>query len=164
MVPEQTLVLIDIAYSNDVDVLAVVPTWHTKNISDQEILPVGYKIIRRDRQEDRRVGGVLLAVKDTFETGRFSFSSKTVELVSTAILSRNSKILLEICYRAPDFFKEFVSELHRFLKLATDSFFEDIILIGDFNFPKIVWNNGSGFSNLNMEHCFCDIMTEYNFL
>ena len=142
--------------------MAVVESWLTKNIRDNEILPVGYKIIRRDRRGGG--GGVLLAVQECIQTESISFSSSTLELAATVILTWNTKVLLAVRYRAPDSCKEFVDELHRFLELTSDSSFKYVIPIGDFNFPKILWNNETGFSNLNVEHSFCDIMLENNLL
>ena len=45
----------DTVYGNSVDVIALVETWLTVNVRDDEILPVGYKLFRRDRRTGKRV-------------------------------------------------------------------------------------------------------------
>ena len=48
--------------SSDFSILCITETWLSKDIFDNEIIPSGYTIYRKDR--DSRGGGVLLAVKD----------------------------------------------------------------------------------------------------
>ena len=93
--------------ANNFDVITVVETWVSDNISDREILRVGYKIIRRDRITEKRGGGVLLAVKDNTKTETFSFTSETLELATTVILSPEKNVLFGVCYRPPYSFKQF---------------------------------------------------------
>ena len=54
--------------------------WLDNSISNHELLPCGYIISRRDR-ENKRGGGVLLAVKDSMKTEPFKFTSTTLELL-----------------------------------------------------------------------------------
>ena len=48
-------------YSRFPDIIGVTETWLSDKISDNEILPHNYSIIRKDRQS--RGGGVMFAVK-----------------------------------------------------------------------------------------------------
>ena len=48
-------------YSKDYDIIAITGTWLSYNILDQEIIPTGYIIYRKDRSS--RGGGMMLAVK-----------------------------------------------------------------------------------------------------
>ena len=54
----------DSIYSNDVDILVITEIWLTPAILDHEVFPSGYSVYRCDREEDRRGGGVLIAIKD----------------------------------------------------------------------------------------------------
>ena len=47
-------------YTSSIRIIAVTETWLTNQITDKEILPVGFMIFRKDR--DPRGGGVLLAI------------------------------------------------------------------------------------------------------
>ena len=148
-----------IVYGNSVDVIALVETWLTVNVRDDEILPVGYKLFRRDRRTGKRGGGVLLAVKDTVKTEPSGFVSDSLELVSLVIISSSCKVLVAVCYRPPDSTNVFLNELTRFLKFVQESHFKDVVLIGDFNYP-----NGSGFSSSASETSFIDSITEFSYL
>jgi hypothetical protein len=43
-----------------IDAIALTETWLSNHVQNDELLPVGYKLFRRDRQTE--AGGVLLAV------------------------------------------------------------------------------------------------------
>lgn len=150
----------DIVMTNHFDVIALTETWLDNSISNHEILQNGYKITRRDRQNGKRGGGVLLAVKDSITIEPFNFTSKTLELASVVINSFSKKVLVSVCYRPPNAGIEFLHDLNSFLKFAFDSKFKDIILLGDFNYPSIQWLNGSGFSDLSTENGFIDVLQE----
>jgi hypothetical protein len=53
----------ELVYSESIDVMFVTETWLNSNISDGEILPIGYDIYRTDRSLGRSGGGVLIAIK-----------------------------------------------------------------------------------------------------
>jgi hypothetical protein len=50
----------DVVYGNSIDVIALTETWLSNRVQNDEILPIGYKLFRRDRQTGKRGGGVLL--------------------------------------------------------------------------------------------------------
>ncbi len=54
-------------YAENLDIVAVTETWLNCNVSDNEVLPSGYKIVRKDRPSDKPGGGVLLALRDSLE-------------------------------------------------------------------------------------------------
>ena len=57
----------ELVYSESIDVMFVTETWLNSNISDREILLIGYDFYRTDRSLGRSGGGVLIAIKqDTF--------------------------------------------------------------------------------------------------
>lgn len=49
----------------DPDVVTITETWLRSEIQDNEIIPPGYKIVRRDRQS--RGGGVAIIVKENID-------------------------------------------------------------------------------------------------
>ena len=85
-------------------------TWLSNHVRNDEILPVGYKLFRRDRQTGTRGGGVLLAVKDSVRTEPTDFVSDSLELASVVINSSSKKVLVAVCYRPPDSSIDFLHE------------------------------------------------------
>ena len=147
--------------ANQFDVIALTETWLDSSISNHELLPTGYRIIRRDR-ENKRGGGVLLAVNNSIKTVPFNFTSKSLELVSVVINCLPKRVLVCVCYRPPNADAEFLQEFNRFFKSLADSQLKDIIIIGDFNYPSrsAHWLNGSGFSDSTTDSGFFDVLQE----
>jgi len=52
----------NIVYGNDIEVIALTETWLSDQVGNNEMLPVGYNIFRRDRRTGKRGGGVLLDI------------------------------------------------------------------------------------------------------
>ncbi len=135
-----------IVLSNQFDVIALTETWLNSSITDFEVTPNGYHVIRKDRPSDKRGGGVMLAVKDTISTEPFNFKSDDLEMSSVIIKSISKRLLVAVCYRPPNAGDDFFQNLTNFFMAATKANLKDIILLGDFSFPTIEWLNGSGFS------------------
>ena len=53
----------ELVYSENFDIITVTETWLNNAISNKEILPIGYHIVRRDRRSEKRGGGVLMALR-----------------------------------------------------------------------------------------------------
>ena len=83
----------DIISANQFDVIALMETWLDNSISNHDLLPCGYRILRRDR-ENKRGGGVLLAVKDSIKTELFKFTSTSLEHVGTVIKTLSNNVSL----------------------------------------------------------------------
>lgn len=101
----------DTVLANQFDIIALTETWLNSSISNYEILPLGYKIFRKDRETGRRGGGVLLAVKDSLSTEPFQFKCGTLEIASVVIKSTSKNILVSVCYRPPNAGSEFLQNL-----------------------------------------------------
>jgi hypothetical protein len=153
----------DIVLSNQFDVIALTETWLNSSITDFEVTPNGYHVIRKDRPSDKRGGGVMLAVKDTISTEPFNFRSDDLEMSSVIIKSISKRLLVAVCYRPPNAGDDFFQNLTNFLMAATKANLKDIILLGDFNFPHIEWLNGSGFSETSGESRFTEVLQGYGF-
>ena len=154
----------DVVYGNSIDVIALTETWLSNRVRNDDILPVGYKLFRRDRQTGKRGGGVLLAVKDSVRTEPTDFVSDSLELTSVVINSSSKRVLVAVCYRPPDSSIDFLHELNRFLKFVAHSQFKNVVLMGDFNYPNIQWSDGSCFSTIGSEIGFIDLITDFSYL
>ena len=56
----------------------VTETWLTNNITNNEILPKGYHVIRKDRNADKRGGGVLIALRERIAFNKITSRSKSL--------------------------------------------------------------------------------------
>ena len=116
-------------------------------------------ISRRDR-ENKRGGGVVLAVKDTIKSNQFKFTSTSLEIAGTVINSWSNKVLVCVCCRPPNAGPKFLQEFIRFLKCAKESRYKNIIIIGDFNYPSIQWLDCIGFSGISTGSSFTGVLQE----
>ena len=142
----KTALLKDVAYGYDLDIICLTETWLNDSISNYQILPTGYNIFRRDR-EDRVGGGTLNAIKSHLSTREISVIPLSLEAVVVEIALNSCQTLLFIvCYRSPseiDFIPKFKSLLD---PLQLDKY-RGVFIVGDFNYPGIEWIDGSGFTN-----------------
>ena len=137
-------------------------TWLNDLILDNEILP-GYTIHRKDRHDNARGGGVLIAVKNEIRSSRrTSFEGAQSELITIELYPANcSKFILGVFYRPPNSDEDILTELRASLDRLDESC--QLVLVGDFNLPNIDWsldfpspNSEGGFK----EELFCEIITD----
>ena len=149
-------------------IIAVTETWF-KNTSITNI--DGYTLYRKDRSDGRRGGGVCLYIDnfiDSYELNDPGINICKLEQIWSVIYFGNDKYLIGCIYRPSDFTN--IAEINVALSLAREYVdkkgFKDLLIMGDFNFPKINWSNGyvMSISNENgIEHKFAEILNE-NFL
>ena len=124
-------------------------------IFNNEILPIGYNIFRKDRSS--RGGGVMVAVRDFIPTREILIPT-ILEAVSIEILTQPSFYFC--CISVPpdsncDYFKTLFSYI-RSLPIMT----HNVIIYGDFNFPDINWFTLTSSSGVSAQ--FCDLLTDLN--
>ena len=117
-----------------------------QRFNDYEMLPTGYDIFRRGR-EDRFVGGTLIAIKSHLPAREISAIALSLEAVVLEIALNSCQTLLFInSYRIPsekDFILKFKSTLLDSLQLVK---YRGVFIVGVFNYPGIEWIDGSGFT------------------
>ena len=147
--------------SNDLDLFAATESWLTSEdssateklagISDTELLAdLPYTCYRTDRADGRKGGGVLLVVKNSCMTSRrCDLERATLEMVVTEIQSANSaNYIAAVFYRPPDSSDRFFDEFEAFLNsVKTTEGNKKLLILGDFNLPKIDWKNSTTFSH-----------------
>jgi len=143
-------------YSSDYSIVCITETWLTSEIFDNEILPNGYSIYRKDR--DSRGGGVLLAIKNNI-TGSQMPSPSDLEIVTVLVSTQNPLIICAI-YIPPNSDDTYHEQLCNYLTDLVNSNTKPIILLGDFNFPDINWTTLSGSSARSNK--FCDLLFQLN--
>ena len=103
-----------------------------------------------------RGGGVLVAVKNELRSSRrASFEGAQSELIMIELYPANcSKFVLGVFYIPPNSDEDILTELRASLDRLDESC--QLVLVGDFNLPKIDSNSEGGFK----EEIFCEIITD----
>lgn len=143
------------AYSSNYNIFCVSETWLSNHIFDNEILPTGYSIYRKDRNS--RGGGVLMAIKDNLTCNLMS-SPPDIEIITVKI-STSVPIFICLVYIPPNSSENYYdSFFHYLFELSNKA--SPIILVGDFNFPDIDWATYCGSSPISNK--FCDLLFQLN--
>ncbi len=133
----------NLVYGVNLDLIAVTETWLKDNISDNEMLPYGYNVIRKGVVSDKRGGGVLLAIRDSLKYNRITSRnwSDDWEIIAVELTDNTSKkTLLSVCYRPPNCnLAEWFDLLTSFLQVTEN--YEKVIITGDFNFADLTWGS-----------------------
>ena len=152
----------DLVYAENLDIVSVTETWLNDNVSDNEILPSGYNIIRKDRPSNKRGGGVLLALRNGIQYNRVASGSDHLEILANELLSAKPNMcLLCVCYRPPS------SDLNDWLDLYTSFLqvsekYEKILVTGNFNFPDLIWNRDNASQTLSSSYIqFRDLIQDF---
>ena len=127
----------DLAFVENLDIIRVTETWLNDNISNNEIIPTGYNIIRKDRSSGKRGGGVLIALRNNINYNLVSLGAWSNELEIAAVeieLINTKKTLICALYRPPNVdTNEWLHLFTSFLEFSSN--YESILICGDFNFP-----------------------------
>ena len=124
------------------DIIELTETWLDPSVLDQEILPYGYSIFRRDRP-NRREGGVMLACRDDLVcTRKGDLEVNQCELVWCEISSASGpRFLFGVFYRQPDTNSDYLDLVNESFNLISNLNVDKVFLVGDFNFPNFDWVN-----------------------
>ena len=116
-----------------------------------------YDVYRRDRGQDKRGGGVLIAIRNDVASARRTDLETDCELVVVEVdPSRGSKFLVGGFYCPPSTKGEYLLAFKNFLANAErDS--TPLYVCGDFNFPDINWDFQVAPSSDNLPSMVCDI-------
>ena len=110
----------------------------------------------------RKGGGVLLVVKNSCMTSRrCDLERATLEMVVTEIQSANStNVIAAVYYRPPDSSDRFFDEFEAFLNsVETTEGNKKLLILGDFNLPKIDWKNLTTCSPAELN--FCETLKDF---
>ena len=122
------------------DIICIVESWLSTEISDSEISIQGYSVIRLDR--NRHGGGVLIYVKSMFTYSLVFKGTADLELVVVSFLcsmhGTSPDITLALFYRPPNSSSFVIDTLFTVLCNLNVSVFSNFYLIGDFNIDFFV--------------------------
>ena len=123
------------------DIIGLSEVW----LKDQYMLKGYHPVLRHDRAADKKGGGVMLFVKDCFQITECSQLSQIgfeESVWCTIHLSHTAKLLVGVCYRSPKSCKQNNEKLILLIKEAVQMKVKNVIIMGDFNFPHICWDDG----------------------
>ena len=145
----------------ELDIIGISETWLTEEILTSEISLEGYTLYRKDRKDlvKTRGGGVALYVKNEINIiEREDINAQLFpESLWCELLFKGEKTLLGICYRPPDSLTVNNEALYSLINKVGK---ENVVIMGDFNFPEIGWDSSS---NTLHEHPFITCLND-NFL
>ena len=114
------------------DVICIVETWLSSDVSDNELVISDYQILRRDR--DRHGGGVMMYVHSSLAVHSHACVIDAELLIVSVSLSKFSpKFCIALYYRPPSAGVDSFDCLSRNLYNLHPSSFSKFILVGDFN-------------------------------
>lgn len=119
--------------ANNFDIICVVESWLSPDISDAEIFIPGF---RRDR--NRHGGGILIFVKDILVCTAVPFqyanpSSPSIEFLPLCIEFCNHKFCISTFYRPPSLDVAYFDALFEAIESLNIVNYFSFVLLGDFN-------------------------------
>ena len=124
----------------------------------------GYELFLSESTSSSKHGAALY-VNKKLKSEEIKFNVKFEESVSTQIKLNNKDMLLLGCiYKSQNSSPENLDELNKLLTtISNEKKFSHIMVMGDFNFPKIDWKNWSSKGDKNSENFVESIRDSYLF-
>jgi len=127
------------------DIIGITESWTSSMILDAELNMEGYDLFRCDRPIEHRGGGVLLYVSTELEATEFRPSTEYPEQVWCRLQEgRGRSTVIGVCYRTPTEHMYGKSNHSKIRDLMDEISTENFVLMGDFNYPNIQWQEGGG--------------------
>jgi hypothetical protein len=142
----KTVDLYEAVLKANYDVIILLETSLTSNFFDEEIFDSRYCVFRRDRNvlssHKKSGGGVLIAVRRIFDVEELETASgDRLEHVCVRLQCSGGRFFISAVYLAPDVgeaaYDLFVRDIE--LIVGKSQLTDRILILGDFNLPKIVW-------------------------
>ena len=141
--------------TNKYDILSVTETWAHTEIGDTELFIGGFNMYRVDRTVTRG-GGVVLYIKETFRSviEKTPCFDKFEDCVWCTVKMYDLQLLVGVCYRSPASTTDNNMRLQDMLEKAVNGCTHDRILVmGDFNYREIDYNNYDVKADDNSDTC-----------
>ena len=144
-------------------VIAITETWLESSFMDFELGLNDYWVHRKDRQ-DRRGGGVLLAVHAdllSIRTRDLEYNDNIETIMVESCQKSKDNVLFGVCYRPPSADVEYSLKLRQCLERIEMTRFATCCLVCDFNFPSIDWHSLTPTSSDLCTVDFCDMLNDH---
>lgn len=112
-----------------------------------------FDIFRKDRPDSCRGGGVLIATNRNLRCSPVQILSP-LEMIWLSCNATHPRVLIGVCYRAPNSDSSFSPILHDALSTLKAKYPNSpILLFGDFNFPSADWSDPHSMLSKNSADC-----------
>ena len=142
-----------LSINNDIEFLFITETHLNKDILDAELQISGYSFIRRDRNYDinndssdiiSSGGGSMIYYKDYININVVEFFDKAPDSLAISVSTSGGNVCLGCIYRSPSLSNGQNNNLLECIdKICHESNEFETVLIGDFNLPNVLWENGT---------------------
>lgn len=126
---------------HEYDAVALTETWLTTDVFDSELFPANFLVYRnRNRPDQIRGGGVLLAVKNVYKSDiiLLDFTDPAIDLLIVKVYTSNiSYIYIIVLYISPSCSILAKESVFSYLECLDFLYESDFIIIGDFNIPRL---------------------------
>ena len=146
-------------------IIGVTESWTNSSILDGEVSLQDYNLFRVDRKDDIAGGGVLLYVHNSLDAFQCNIIND-IEVSDTmwcqVKLNNNDKLLVGLCYRSTSSSAVNNHKMFEQLRAIVEvRGITHLLIMGDFNFPEIDWNNYSVSSGPSSDpQVFFDLMQD----
>lgn len=124
-----------VSLQHDPHLIAITETWLNEDITNDEVFPSSYSVIRKDRAT--RGGGVALLIKGSIKYEQLPLLDDH-ESVWCKIFLDEIAVIIGVIYRPPGSPVEFIQKIDDHLTALTSTK-SRIIMVGDFNLAGIDW-------------------------
>ena len=141
-------------------IVCITEIWLDKDITDDELLINGFKLLRLDR--NRHGGGTALYIQNIFPHSVHFVGNCSLECIIVSILIASCKFCIGLFYRPPGSDIDILDNLYSALCNIDVSLFSHFILIGDFNVDVMSPNRPlfSKLMNITSSFLLSQIVTE----
>ena len=129
----------ELSNANDAHLIGISETWITSQFTGQELAITGMSLFRNDRKTGMG-GGVALYIRsclDAYQLHNQEFLNLDESVWCSVRLSTTSRCLVGVIYRKPTADIEYDKRLLERLTRSTRLGFSQILILGDFNLPRI---------------------------
>ena len=119
-------------------IIGIAESWANNDITDAELGLESYVMFRKDRI-GRRVGGVLLYIKETIPAYEVQLQEEADcnEAIWCKLVTGHTTVTIGVVYRCPNITKQNNEKLHNAISEVSK---EDCIIMGDFNHENTKWD------------------------
>ncbi|XP_077483861.1 uncharacterized protein LOC144093959 [Amblyomma americanum] len=147
------------------DVVILTETWLSEKVDNYDLFTCekDYTFYRHDRC-GRSGGGILAAVSHDLNSYEVTVPSP-IEFLCVCINLNDKDAIFCVCYRAPSAASTFCEDLHNCLNKVVSRFPKaPVFLLGDFNYPAILWSDPCPIVTSGSSEClaFIDICSTFN--
>ncbi|CAK1596412.1 unnamed protein product [Parnassius mnemosyne] len=147
---------------SEYDMIALTETFLTSSVSNGELFPPGFHVVRKDRTGDCGWGGVLLAIRDRYNvkivTDIVSMTDDK-ELIFAIVTFKNVKVLCCVVYLPPNYKDEQYLNVLTCIENVICTYPDlNVLILGDFNLNSCSTNIKTSFD------FFCEFcsLKQYN--